>query len=64
MRSYDDFEREVLAHQHQLLSELSSMSPARARTRRRGQTVARVLRSLADRLDPETSRDLSPFTPR
>jgi hypothetical protein len=64
MRSYDDFEREVLAHQHQLLRELSSTSPSRVRTRRRGHAVARVLRSLADRLDPEATRDLSPFTPR
>lgn len=62
MRSYDDFEREVLAHQQQILSELSSTS--RVHTRRRGHGVARVLRSLADRLDPEASPDLNPFTPR
>ena len=56
MRSYDDFEREVMAHQQQMLSELISTSPSRVRTHRRGHAVARVLRSVADRLDPEASR--------
>jgi hypothetical protein len=60
MRSYDDFEREALAHQRELLRELSSPAPSRLRSHRRGHAVARVLRSVADRLDPETSYDRGP----
>jgi hypothetical protein len=66
MGTYDDFEREVMGRQHQMLTELCSPAPSVARVgaRRRGHRLARLLRSMADRLDPDSSRDLTPASPR
>lgn len=66
MGTYDDFEREVMGRQQQVLCELGSGSHSRSRVhaRPRGNHVARLLRSLANRLDPDSASDLTPLSPR